>query len=383
MSQSTKWIVGVIVVVAVVAIGYFVSKGPSGPVSTEPIKIGFIGPLTGDGATYGMDEKNAITLAVEEINNADGIKGRKLEIIYEDGKCSGKDAATAAQKLINVDKVKIILGGACSGETLSAAPITEQNKVILFSTLSTSPDITKAGDYIFRNSPSDLDVAKGYAQFIVNKAGYKNIAIISENTDYAGSVRKVFNEEINQLNGKIVADEVFKQGERDFRTNITRIKSSNPEAIFINPQSGVTGGLALKQIRDLGVKAPIFSVFVFGGKDALEAAGSAAEGLIYFDVVGLATGKGKSFADKFIARFGKIGGNDYDTGARYDSVFIIANALKKCSENTECIKNYLYDMDWYDGTIGKYKFDANGDVFGIEPLTPKIIKNGKAEIYNQ
>ncbi|KKS70222.1 MAG: Extracellular ligand-binding receptor [Candidatus Magasanikbacteria bacterium GW2011_GWE2_42_7] len=381
MNQSTKWIVGVIVVVAVVAVGYFVSKGPSEPVSTEPIKIGFIGPLTGDAATYGVDEKNATALAVEEINNAGGIKGRSLEVIYEDGKCSGKDAATAAQKLINIDGVKIILGGACSGETLSIAPIAEQNKIIIFSAFSSSPDITKAGDYIFRNSPSDLDVAKGYAQFIVSRGGYKNIAIISENTDYAGGVKKVFNEEIARLGGKIVADEVFKQEERDFRTNIAIIKSSNADAIFINPQSGVTGGLALKQIKELGVTTPVFSVFTFGGKDALEAAGSATEGLIYFDIIGLATGKGKAFADKFTSRFGKIGGNDYDTGARYDSVYIITDALKKCAENTECIKNYLYGMDWYDGTIGRYKFDSNGDVLGIEPLTPKIIKDGKAELY--
>ena len=383
MNQTTKWVIGVIIAVVVVAVGYSVFKGPSEPISTEPIKVGFIAPLTGDAATYGMDEKNATTIAVEEINNAGGIKGRRLEVIYEDGKCTGKDAATAAQKLISIDKVKIILGGACSGETLSVAPIAEQNKIILFSAFSSSPDITKAGDYIFRNSPSDLDVAKGYAQFIVNKVGYKNIAIISENTDYAGGVRKVFNKEIEVLGGKIVADEAFKQGERDFRTNIARIKSSSPEAIFINPQSGVTGGLALKQIRDLGIQTPVFSVFVFGGKDAQEAAGPTANGLIYFDVVGLATEKGKQFADKFTSRFGKISGNDYDTGARYDSVYIIADALKKCSEDTECIKNYLYNMNWYEGVIGKYKFDANGDVLGIEPLTPKVIKDGKVELYTK
>lgn len=383
MNQTTKWIIGIIIVIVVVAVGY--SLATKAPKETGPIKIGFIAPLTGDAATYGIDEKNATVLAVEEINDAGGIKGRKLEIVYEDGKCSGKDAVTAAQKLINIDGVKIILGGACSGETLSVAPIAEQNKIILFSAFSSSPDITKAGDYIFRNSPSDLDVAKGYSQFIVNKAGYKNIAILSENTDYADGVRKVFSEEIDRLGGKIVADEIFKQGERDFRTNIARVKTLNPEAIFINPQSGVTGGLVLKQIKDLGVSVPVFSVFVFGGKDALEAAGSASEGLIYFDVVGLmTTEKGKSFADKFTARFGKIGGNDYDTGARYDSVYIISDALKKCSsEDTDCIKNYLYSIDWYDGVIGRYKFDSNGDVFGIEPLTPKIIKNGVAEIYSQ
>lgn len=381
MNQTTKWIIVAVIAVVVVVVGYSVYKGPSEPISTEPIKIGFIGPLSGDAATYGVDEKNATLLAVEEINNAGGIKGRKLEIIFEDGKCSGKDAATAAQKLISIDKVKIILGGACSGETLSVAPIAEQNKVILFSAFSSSPDITNAGDYIFRNSPSDLDVAKGYAQFIVKKAGYKNIAVISENTDYAGGVRKVFNKEIENLGGKIVADEAFKQGERDFRTNITRIKSSFPEAIFINSQSGVTGGLALKQIRDLGIQTPVFGVFVFGGKDAQEAAGLATNGLIYFDVVGITTDIGKSFLEKFTARFGKIGGNDYDTGARYDSVYIIADALKKCSENSECIKNYLYNMDWYNGVVGRYKFDSNGDIVGVEPLTPKIIKNGKVELY--
>ncbi len=382
MDKTTKIIIAVIVVVVLVAIGYSIKNKSGNAASNEPIKIGFIGPLTGDAATYGVDEKDATNLAVGEIDNAGGINGRSLEVVYEDGKCDGKDASTAAQKLINIDKVKIILGGLCSGETLSIAPIAEQNNVIVFSAFSSSPDITKAGDYIFRNSPSDLDVAKGYAQFIVNKTGYKNISIISENTDYAGGVRKVFKEEINRLGGKIVSDEVFKQGERDFRTNITRVKSSNPEAIFINPQSGITGGLALKQIKDLGVKTPVFSVFTFGGKDAMEAAGPAVEGLIYFDVVGLTTGKGKTFADKFTARFGKIGGNDFDTGARYDSVYIIANALRKCSEGTDCIKNYLYNMDWYDGTIGHYKFDSNGDVVGIEPLTPKVIKNGKSELYS-
>lgn len=383
MSQSTKWIIGIVVIIVIVVVGYFVSTNKQkNLISTEPIKIGFIAPLTGDLATYGLEEKNATILAVEEINNAGGIKGRKLEVIYEDGKCNGKDATTAAQKLINIDKVKIILGGLCSGETLAIAPIAEKNKVIVFSVFSSSPEITKAGDYIFRSSFSDIDIAKRYAQFIVNKGGYKNIAIISENTDYALGVRKVFIEEVNNLGGKIVADEIFKQGERDFRTHVTRIKSSDPEAIFINPQSGVTGGLVLKQIRELGIKTQVFSVFAFSGKDALEAAGSSVEGLIYFDIIGLTTEKGKSLLNKYIARFGNINGSEYEVGARYDSVYIISNALRECSENTECIKNYLYNMDWYDGVIGRYRFDSNGDVIGIEPIIPKIIKNGKVEVYN-
>ncbi len=380
-----KWLltdISIIILLIVVAGGYFLLHKQPAP--AETIKIGFIAPLTGDAAAYGIDEKNATAIAVEEINTAGGIDGRPLKVIYEDGKCSGKDAATAAQKLTSIDKVKIILGGACSGETLAVAPIAEQNKVVVFSAFSSSPDITNAGDYIFRNSPSDTDVAKGYAQFIVNKAGYKKIAIISENTDYAQGARKVFIDEVKKLGGDITADEVFNQGERDFRINITKIKSSGPEAIFINPQSGTTGGLALKQIKELGIKTSVFSVYVFSGKDAQESAGSAANNLIFFDLVGLTnTDKGKAFAEKFNARFGKIGGSEYSTGARYDSVYIIADALRKCGEDTECIKHYFYNMDWYEGVIGRYKFDSNGDVVGIEPLISKIIRDGRVEMYIQ
>jgi len=385
MTKIAKIIIGIIVIVVIAIIGLKFYKKSGGQVesSKEPIRIGFIAPLTGDVAAYGGDEKKAAELAVEEINNGGGINGRKLEIIYEDGKCNGKDAVTSAQKLIDVDKVKVILGGACSGETLAIAPVAEQNKVIVFSAFASSPDITNAGDYIFRNAPSDTDIAKGYANFIVNKSGYKKIAIISENTDYTGGVRKVFNDAVKNLGGTIVADEVYKQGERDFRANLLKIKSSGAEAIFINPQSGTTGSLIVKQIGALAMKQPMFSVFFFAGKDVRDAAGAAANGLVFFDVVGLTGEKGKAFTEKFKSRFEKIVGNDYDIGARYDSVFITANALRKCGEDTSCIKDYFYNMDWYDGVIGKYKFDSNGDMTGIEPLTPKIIKNGEVELYGK
>ena len=97
----------------------------TGNVTKETIRIGIIAPFTGDAAVYGQSEKNAIDLAVEEINLNGGIDGRLIEVIYEDGKCNGMDATTAAQKLINVDNVDIILGGTCSGETLAIAPLAE------------------------------------------------------------------------------------------------------------------------------------------------------------------------------------------------------------------------------------------------------------------
>ena len=111
-------------------------------------------PLSGDGASYGIMGQNVVNLRVEEINKAGGINGRNLEIIWEDGTCNPKDASMAAQKLINIDNVSIIFGGFCSGETLGAAPITEKKKVILFSGVSSSPEITNAGDFVCRTAQS-------------------------------------------------------------------------------------------------------------------------------------------------------------------------------------------------------------------------------------
>ena len=172
MNKTAKIILGLIIVAAIIWIGVGLIK----PVSTEPIKIGYIGPLTGGVAAYGETEKNVIELALQEINSS-GELNRKLEVIYEDGKCDGKDAATAAQKLINIDKVKIILGGACSAETLAAAPLAEENKVILFSSFASNPSISQAGDYIFRNCFSDADFGKADAEFIVSR-GIKRVAAL-------------------------------------------------------------------------------------------------------------------------------------------------------------------------------------------------------------
>jgi branched-chain amino acid transport system substrate-binding protein len=315
-------------------------------------------------------------MAVEEINSIGGINGRKIEVIYEDGKCNGKDAVTAAQKLINIDKVKIILGGACSGETLAVAPLAEQNKVILFSAFSTSPDITNAGDFVFRNAPSDAQNGKDSAELIFNDR-HRNVAVLTENTDYGQSVRKVFKQRFEELGGKIVADEVYSPDSKDYRVQLTKIKAAKPDAVFFIPQNGISGGLAVKQAKELGINVPYYGIVVFSSGDALKAGGKALEGLVFTDTPGLSSENPKavSFLEKFKSKY-PAPASDYEIGARYDSVYIIANALKKCGEDTECIKNYLYNMDWYNGVIGRYKFDQNGDVVGIKYVI-KEIKNGK------
>ena len=380
MKNIKKIWIAVIVTLLIIIASFLFGSTSNNTTSTEPIKIGFIAPLTGPAGAYGEVEKNAVEMALAKINASGELK-RKLEIVYEDGKCSGQDAVTAAQKLINIDKVSIILGGLCSSETLAIAPLAEQNKVIVFSAFSSSPDITKAGDYIFRNSPSDSDVGKIDADYMISK-GYKNVAIISENTDYSQGVRGIMKNVFSNNKINIVSDEVFNSGVKDFRTQLTKIKALKPEAIYINPgASPAVAGIIPKQMKELGMSdIKIFGNFVFGDKEALNIGGKAMEGIIFSDYADLAQSNA-SIISEYKTMFQIDPANNYPLMARYDSVFIINNAIKSCGgDDSSCIKKYLYSMKEYNGTLGAYRFDINGDILNKDLAVHKIYQGGVAVV---
>ncbi|HEY4524485.1 MAG TPA: ABC transporter substrate-binding protein, partial [Candidatus Paceibacterota bacterium] len=338
-----KYIVAVIVIALVIWGFVFWSGNQTTPTTAEPIKIGFIGPLTGDGAPYGETEKNAILLALEDL--ASKPDAQKLEMIYEDGKCSGKDATSAIQKLISIDKVKIVLGGVCSAETLAAAPIAEQNQVLMFSAFSSHPDISKAGNYIFRNSPKDTDVAHLDASTIAQK--YKKVAMVSENTDYSIGVREIMKNLFSEKEISIVADELYSGGSApvtDFRSILTKIKSSQPEVLYVNPgTSAKVGGLIVKQARELGITVPIHGNFSLGTADALATGGEYMNGVVISDSSGLAD-TGKDLIARYKIKFAKDPANEFEMGASYDRITILTEAIKKVGYDTDKIRNYLYNL---------------------------------------
>jgi len=354
----------------------------SGPENKEGIiKIGYVIPLSGDLAKIGNDLKSALIMATEEINQSDYLDGSQIKLIIEDGQCSGMAAATAAQKLINVDRVKVILGGGCSSEALSIAPIAESNEVILFSSSATSPDLTGAGDFVFRNTPSDV----GIADFIAKKlkgSGYSNIALFSENNDYGSAIHHRFQQSAAEVGLNITEQQLFLSGTRDFRTDILRLKQSNPEALLINPQSGVAAGLIVRQTRELGWDVPIYGVGILTSKDALEAGGDAMNGTVNFStpfVDESLNPKGAEFLKKFTDRFGEPQMKHY-TAATYDALYLVADAIKKSGYDSKGIRDYLYGLDSFTGAAGTYHFDKNGDVVGIS-FSIQTIKDGHVVSY--
>ncbi len=343
-----------------------------GPVEVVPaeekIKIGVVTPLTGDASNFGEWTQEGLELAKDEINAKGGVNGKQIELIYEDGKCMPKEALNAIQKLITVDKVSVVIGEICSSATLTMASVAEEAQIILMSTASSSPKITDAGDYVFRNWPSDIFEAGAMAEF-ANKKGYKTAAIIYVNNDYGLGLRDIFNE---NFDGNIVAIESYEQESADFRTQLTKIKSANPDSIFIG---GYTNEIAriVTQIKEIGLDAQTLSVSTAESEEALGIAGDALEGLYYSSfAIDEARGEAKGYQERFQAKYGKQ--SEIFAATAYDALKIIAQAMEN-GIDSETIKNALYSTKNFPGVSGITTFDENGDV--AKPPIIKTVKEGK------
>ena len=341
----------------------------------EPFVIGAMDALTGVAESYGNPLHQAKLLAVEEINAAGGINGRMLELIVEDSKCAAQDAITAYNKLTDVDGVKIILGTTCSGSMLGAAPLAEKDGVILFSASATSPDIASAGDYIFRTAINDLrlGIDMGNTLWV---DGVRSIATITESTDYAEGTRRTAVARFEELGGSVVAAEGYSSDVIDFRSQLTKLFSENPDALLLAAQGEASGGTIIKQARELGYEGPIFSEIVPTAPDALGIAGDAATGLkAIVPNPDLTSASGKEFLKNFKARYGAVASLPWFQGSAYDDVYIAAECLKRTNDDQDAagFRDCLYGLTW-SGAIGdNYSFDENGDVIGLSNVVIEVL----------
>lgn len=324
----------------------------------EEIKIGYVGPLTGDVAAIGENMLLGAQVAIDEINEAGGIKGRKVKLIAEDGKCDGKSAMSAATKLIESDKVVAIIGGVCSGETLAIAPLANNSKLPLISGGSTNPSITNSGDYVFRFVPSDNFQGKHAADYIVNKLGKKKVAILYSQTDWSTGVREAFKTSFATLGGELVADEGFKADSRDLRSEITKIKAVRPDVLyFLSYTDGAVTGF--NQMKKLGFDIPIIGGDAFDDPKIPEQAGANANGVRYFYAANKALPQ--TFIDKMAARSGGKEIIVY-TPRVYDIAKALAKIIADVGTDGETIKNELYKINNFQGIADNYTLDENGDV---------------------
>ncbi len=351
------------------------SIGCTGDESDAPYRIGAMDALTGVGESYGNPLLQAKLLAVEEINAAGGINGRELELIVEDSKCAAQDAITAYNKLTDVDGVRIILGTSCSGAMLGAAPLAEEEGVVLLSPSATSPDIAEAGDYIFRTAINDLQLGVDIGNLLWVD-GARRIATITESTDYAEGARRTAVAQFESLGGTIAAAEHYSSEVVDFRSQLTKLLSEEPDALLLAAQGEASGGTIIRQARELGYAGPIYSEVVPTGPEALNVAGDAATGLkAVVPNPDLSSAAGRDFLASFKSRYGNAATLPWFQGSAYDNVYIAAECLKQTEDDQDAdgFRDCLNGLTW-SGAIGdNYSFDENGDVVGLFNVVVEVL----------
>lgn len=364
-----------IFIVAVVVVGgVYLFKKDSGVVvvpskDTEPVKIAWVGPLTGDVANLGKDTLASTQIAVDEVNAAGGINDRKIELVIEDGKCNAKDASVAANKLINVDKVTVMLA-MCSPEVNTAADMANTNKVVVLSSCASAPNVTDAGDYIFRTYPSDSFQGVYAANYAYNTLGKQKVAILAMQNDWGLGLEKVFKQKFESLGGQVVVLEEFSEESRDLRSQITKVKNSDAEMIYF-PAFTESALAGLKQIKELGVNLPIL------GGDAWDdpkiAQSDFAQGVFFI------TPQVNFNSDWKAKMLAKGAGTTVCAPAAYDNVKILADIIGRVGDTGEKIKNELYKVKDYPGVNGTITLDQNGDL-ATAAYDVKKVENKTSEI---
>ena len=330
--------------------------------------------LTGPADIAGNVAVLAKQMAVDEINAAGGVNGKRLELIVEDSKCFPQDGMIAYNKLTDEYDVKIILGPTCSGVMLGAAPLAESDGVILFSGSAPYPEIANAGDYIFRTSISGVQLGIDTGN-VLWADGIRTLATISEETDYVEGVLRTSVEQFVKRGGQVVGQESFRSDVYDYRTRLIKLFNAEPDALHISSQSEFTGGHIIKHARELGYEGPIYSDHVSVEANSLVVAGDAATGVkAILSDIDPANAKGMAVLANFRERYDYVTLPWYICSA-YDNVYITAKCLEETNDDQDAdgFRDCLYDIT-FSGAIGEdYGFDERGEVEGISNVVVEIL----------
>lgn len=247
----------------------------------EPIKVGQYGAFSGKEAAFGVSARKGVILAFEEANAADGVLGRKVELITEDNQSKAGESATIAKKFVSRDKVVAVLGGNPSTNSLEAAPILQNAKIPMIAISSTNPRVTKMGSYIFRVCFIDPFQGAVLAKFAKDTLHAKRAAILtSVNNPYSVGISKVFREKFTAAGGEVVIEQRHSEGDKDFRAQLTAIKAANVDCLF-HSSNYTEGALICIQARQLGFTGPLFGGDAWEAPQLIEIGGQAVEGAYY------------------------------------------------------------------------------------------------------
>jgi branched-chain amino acid transport system substrate-binding protein len=345
------------------------------------IKIGHYGSQTGKDAAFGVATRKGILLAIEELNAKGGVLGRKLEYVGEDIQSKQGESATAVKKLISRDKVVAVIGANASANSLEAAPICQNARIPMMAISSTNPKVTEIGDYIFRICFIDPFQGAVLAKFAHSSLKAKRIALLtSTNSPYSVGLSAVLRERFTALGGEIVAEQKFAEGDKDFRAQLTAIRTAKPDVI------AATGfyteaALICIQARSLGLNVPVIGGDGWEAPQLVELGGKAVEGTYYSTY--FSADNNAPEVQAFVQRYQTRWNNERPEGVSalgYDAMNLIAAAIERNGTTDAAkLRDTLAATKDYSGVTGKTTIDQNRN--SEKAAVMLVVRNGKTEFF--
>ncbi|MEY2599075.1 MAG: hypothetical protein RLZZ244_1774 [Verrucomicrobiota bacterium] len=346
--------------VLALAVGFSACQKPnSADSAAAEIPVGEFASLTGATASFGQSSHNGTLMAIEEINAAGGVLDRKIRLITEDDQSKAGEAATVVRKMISREHIVALLGEVASSRSLEAAPICQQSKIPMISPASTNPKVTEVGDYIFRVCFIDPFQGTVLSKYALSK-GWKKVAILTDvKQDYSVGLSQFFKKHFSENGGTITTEQSYSSGDKDFKAQLTAIKSAQPDAILASGYY-TESGLIARQARELELQAPLLGGDGWDSPSLVEVGGKAIEGSVFSNHFSTEDPSPtiQEFLKKYRARFKQE--PDAMSALGYDSAMVLAAAIKRAgTTESSALRNAIAQTKDFDGITGRTTLDSS------------------------
>ena len=349
----------------VLALMVGVLAGCSGSQDSGTIRIGFIGPLTGDSQPWGEAQLNEIKLCVENLNKNGGILGRQVELFYYDNRADNIESANATKRLIQENKVCAVLGPNASGAAIAMSSVCDENQVPMIATNATNPQVTvddkgNVRPYVFRVCLIDGQYGAIIANYAYTEMGLRNVAVLYEvGSDYSMGLKNAFESAFKALGGTITTVEGYKTDDVDFRAQLSTIKDTNSDAIFL-PALYKQIALATNQARELGVTTTFLGTDSWFNGDVLELSAASVEGSVFTAAMDTENEALEGIKEEYRTAYGEEIDAMGTTGYYgYDAFQVLMAAIEKAgSDDPKAIRDVLEGLSGVQGCVGEVSLNA-------------------------
>ncbi len=350
--------------------------GSDAPADSSPIRFAYLGPLTGDASQYGIEMRNAIELRVAQVNEAGGIDGHPVKLEVYDDKNDPKEAVNIANKIVEEGDIKVVFGPFSSTNAMAISPIFQREGILHYAITASHPDVTKAGDYIFRGVCTQDTETRLFADFAYHTLGKRKVAVLYVNNDFGASINTIFEEAFPALGGEIVAVENYMEGQtKDFTPMLTKLNAAQPDLLYIVAHYNDTATI-LNQAATLDITCDKMGVTSIVKSETIELAGENAEGFLALSgfVLDAPSERFQTFRQQYKDAYN---GDEVDSFIMnaYDGIDIVLNAMEHVGTDIADVRDYMQGLTDYEGLAGKWSFDENRNP--SKPLFPMKVENGQ------